>query len=480
MAPSGVIGRKVLLAVFLFSGQPATGHLNPMISIAQALHDRGHESVFAVPDVGGRRQFIESQGFQFCGLRPPLATAALELLNWTEGFFETFVAVRLFFHGLTTYARQVAKIIDEVKADAAVAEFFFFGSCVAAESKGIPNVIVYHAGLPYPGDGIPPFASGLPIGGPWDGKEKRYEFWIRNLERYVDKSIARCRQRMGLGPGPGGYLLNPSSPWLTLVLTSEAMEAPRKVTSNKTFFVGPCFSGRGTSQPSDFPFETLATDKPKVYLSLGTVFNKKPEVFSKIIAAFADGAYQLIVSAGGAFPKLKTQKPRGDLLLFPRVPQVELLTKVDAVISHGGNNTTNETLAAGKPLLIMPVGGEQRDNASRVVYLGAGLRADLKSSTPEEIRKKVHRLLDEPSFAARARQIADALGQTNGPDVAARLIERVVQTGRPLVRLPGDPLTVTAKGPMPCEATKEKKAIWSNSALEESHSQKLCARGMDP
>jgi UDP:flavonoid glycosyltransferase YjiC (YdhE family) len=95
--------------------------------------------------------------------------------------------------------------------------------------------------------------------------------------------------------------------------------------------------------------------------------------------------------------------------LFESVPQVKVLSPVDIVISHGGNNTVNESLAAGKPLLLMPVGGEQGDNASRVVYLGVGLRADIKRSTSQEISMKVRYLIEELAFRKSAEKIADIL-----------------------------------------------------------------------
>jgi UDP:flavonoid glycosyltransferase YjiC (YdhE family) len=65
-----------------------------------------------------------------------------------------------------------------------------------------------------------------------------------------------------------------------------------------------CFSDQNGGQVNDFPFNRLPKDKPKIYVSLGTVFNKKPKIFNKLIKAFADGGYQFIISAGNAFAKL--------------------------------------------------------------------------------------------------------------------------------------------------------------------------------
>lgn len=422
-----------------------------MLTIAFQLNTKGHTVVFTAPAAPGTEQFITDQGFHFIGIRPPLSAVGLLLLSFTSGFTETFLASRFFFGGLTYYARAITKVLEEIRPAAVITDFSFLGGSLAAELKDTPYVIVYHAGLSFPGPDIPPFASGLPIGGERGFKGKWYGFIVNIMVSHVDKKIARARRRFKLPPAGKGYLTCPSSPWLTLVLSAEASEAPRFPLPSTSYFVGPCFAGREDAGASDFPFDRFSPEKPKVYVSLGTVFNKKPGVFKRIIDAFSDGRYQLIVSAGGAFAKLRAQSLPTNVLIFERVPQVEVLSRVTAVISHGGNNTVNETLAAGKPLLVMPVGGEQGDNASRVVYLGAGLRANIKEATSQEIGAKVDRLIKEPAFRQRAQEIAESLVQTQGAVTAARFIEHVAQSRQPLQRPNGYPLTVTHDSTPPWE-----------------------------
>lgn len=440
------------MSTFLFTAQPSIGHLNPMLTIARQLQSDGHTIAFAGTAPARIEKGITASGFRFFNLRPSVSTLGLLLLPFTSGYVETFMAIRLFFSGLSYYAQAIGRILDEFRPDVVVSDFSFHGACLAAESKDIPYVIIYHAGLSFKGQGVPPFGSGLPIGETWGGKEKLYYSLSNSLERSVDSAIARARKKLGLPSGGKGYLTRPSSPWLTLVLTAEAIEAPRFPLTPSTFFVGPCFSSKQSTKVDDFPFDQLSPDKPKIYVSLGTVFNRKPKVFSKIIHAFADGRYQTIVSAGGAFARLRAQNLPADVLLFERVPQVEILSRVDAVISHGGNNTVNETLAAGKPLLVMPIGGEQGDNASRVVYLGVGLRADIKRASSQEIGTKVSHLIEEPTFRQRAEEIADALALTQGQVTAVKFIKRVAETRQPIVRPELYPLTVTIKTPAPWES----------------------------
>lgn len=427
------------------------GHLNPMLSIANQMRSAGHEIEFIFSGPKKIGKIIRDNDYPAFNMRPHPSALLFLFLPLLAGYLETFIALKIFFSGLGHYANGINRKLRETGADALVSDFAFPGAGLAAEAVNIPYVIIYHAGLGFKGPGIPPFGSGLPIGKKWGRKGKVYQYFSDLLENSLAASVSRARKRLSLPAKERATFHYLSSPWLNLVLTAEAGEAPRYELPETTFFTGPCFDGRQSQRSRDFPFEKLSSDKKKIYLSLGTFFNKKPGVFRKIISAFADSPYQLIVSAGGAFKKLSSQPLPAEVLLFDRVPQLEVLSQVDAVISHGGNNTVNETLSKGKPLLVMPVGGEQGDNASRVEYLGAGLRADIKKSTPREICEKVKRLIEEETFNKRAKEVANSLAMTEGPVTAARFIEHVAEKRRPLVRPAGYPLTVTRENALPWE-----------------------------
>ncbi|MBI3926404.1 MAG: glycosyltransferase family 1 protein [Armatimonadetes bacterium] len=426
------------MAKLLFASQPGMGHVNPLLSIARRLRSEGHEITFVGTGPEAVQKVIRDAGFPLAPISPPLSALGFLLLPYASGFLETLLACNLFLGDSGHYARAVGRVTDEVGPAAIVADFAFPGGHLAAEARGLPYATVYSAGLAYRGPGIPPFGSGLPIGEDWGWRGRVLQWCVARVQRRMLAQLTRARARLGLSRPAGEYFW--SSPWLTLVLTSEAVEAPRHPLPAETFFVGPCFAERtGTGTP--VPFDRL-DGRPVVYVSLGTVFNRKPRVFERIIGAFEDGRCQLIVSAGGAYPALSRRRWPPHVHLFAAVPQVDVLPWTDAVISHGGNNTVNETLASGKPLLVLPVGGEQMDNASRVVYLKAGLRGHVGDSG-SAIRRRTDRLLGEPVFRERAAECARALAETGGARVAAGLIQRLLETREPVRRPEGFPLTVT-------------------------------------
>jgi MGT family glycosyltransferase len=263
------------------------------------------------------------------------------------------------------------------------------------------------------------------------------------------------RRAFGLVRGQPDVLRTPASPWLNLVMSHEAIEAPRSGLGPSTFYVGPCFSTRRGTDTEGFPFDKLRADAFKVYVSLGTVFNDKPEVFRTLLRGLDAPGLQVVVSAGAAYPALASKPLPPHVLLFRRVPQVDLLPRMDLVISHGGNNSTNETLAAGKPLLVVPVGGEQHDNARRVEYLGAGLFQPMKGMTEASIRRAVARLRAEPGFREKAEALRQQLENTEGTRTASALIALLARRREPL-RLPeGMPRTVTREALAPLLASME-------------------------
>ncbi len=419
--------------------------------MASALRSRGHQALFVCSASNEAARAVEARGFTRFHLRPTPGLLGAALLPWTSGFFETSFAVALFTRGVPYYAEALSKIIAQHSPAAVVADFTFPGAALAAEAADVPYATVYHAGLSFPGPGVPPFGSGLPLGEEWGSRGRLYRRLAGAVDVMAMGAVNGARRRLGLPEQEESFLTRPSSPWLNLVLTAEALEAPRAPLPPSTFFVGPCID-RERARDDEALLEQLDRSRPRVYVSLGTFFNNRPEFFRRIIETFSDGKLQLIVSAGAAFEKLSRASLPASVLLRKSVPQLALLPHVSAVIGHGGNNSTNETLAAGKPLLVVPVGGEQGDNASRVVFLGAGLRAELRRARPEELRAKVFRLLEEPGFSRRAEELAREVAKTDGVGSSAVLLERLAQSRARVERAPGSPLTFASASAQPAVA----------------------------
>jgi UDP:flavonoid glycosyltransferase YjiC (YdhE family) len=102
-----------------------------------------------------------------------------------------------------------------------------------------------------------------------------------------------------------------------------------------------------------------------------------------------------------------------------------VLPLVDVVISHGGNNTTTESIHFGKPMVVLPLFWDQYDNAQRVDELGCGIRLATYECADGELTGAVDRLLADGELRSRLAQIGAGVRERDGVTVAAERIERV-------------------------------------------------------
>jgi len=439
----------------IFLNQPSVGHLNTLLNIASQMKEDGHSVQFLVPGIRGIRTGIQvfdtgnsipdriTQKGLACDLIPPHLSLIWNafFLPYKSGYEETIHAFNMFYQGIEHNTRYILKFIQEYCPDVLVTDFAFPAASLAAEVAKIPYVVIYHSGLPFRGSGIPPFGSGLPIGDDYSNPSNEYVGRENQFIEHLDRLVNNARRVFGLQPAEPDILRRPYSPWLNLVVSVTAMEAPRNNLTDNTFFIGPCFDKR--SGEEQFPFDQLRSDKFKIYISLGTVFNNKPEVFAKIMRALDVPDYQVIVSAGGAYKKLQKSAIPKNATIYRSVPQTGLLNKIDLFISHGGNNSINEALASGKPIIVMPVGGEQADNASRIVYLGVGKRIDITRFSEKQLLGIVEEIRQTPTFQEQVLNIMNDLSSTRGVATASRCIAWVAQQKKPLNNKKGIPLTIT-------------------------------------
>jgi UDP:flavonoid glycosyltransferase YjiC (YdhE family) len=92
------------------------------------------------------------------------------------------------------------------------------------------------------------------------------------------------------------------------------------------------------------------------------------------------------------------------------------------VVTHGGHGTVLRALAHGVPLLCMPLGRDQADNAVRVAARGAGLTLP-PGATAGEIRAALSRLLGEEGFRDAARRLGAAVSAEAASPAAIEELE---------------------------------------------------------
>jgi UDP:flavonoid glycosyltransferase YjiC (YdhE family) len=102
-----------------------------------------------------------------------------------------------------------------------------------------------------------------------------------------------------------------------------------------------------------------------------------------------------------------------------------------AVISHGGLSTITAALTAGVPLICIPQGRDQSDNAERVAASGAG-RAVATGAPPAQIACALKELLADPAALHEARRFADVIAGLGGGDAATREVAGLARSRAPV------------------------------------------------
>jgi MGT family glycosyltransferase len=168
----------------------------------------------------------------------------------------------------------------------------------------------------------------------------------------------------------------------------------------------------------------LDPSRRHVLITLGTVNQDAGDRFFRTaleaVAALPDVQAVVNVPAEGFEP------PPPNALLAARIPQLELLPHLDAVVCHAGHNTTCEALAHGLPLVVAPIRDDQPAVASQVTEAGAGIRVKFGRVSAGELREAIRAVLDDPGYAMAAERIHKSFEAAGGAPAAARRLEEIL------------------------------------------------------
>ncbi|HWD09594.1 MAG TPA: nucleotide disphospho-sugar-binding domain-containing protein, partial [Actinomycetota bacterium] len=167
--------------------------------------------------------------------------------------------------------------------------------------------------------------------------------------------------------------------------------------------------------------------RARILVSLGTHNGEAGDRFYRVLleaVAAQASSLQLILVVPAASRAALGNLP-DHVLAAERVPQLELVDRVDAVVTHGGLATVSEALMAGKPLVVAPIRDDQPLIAERVEALGAGLRVRFGRASATDLAHAMEAVLTEPAFAAAALRVGSSLASAGGASAAADQLEKL-------------------------------------------------------
>jgi UDP:flavonoid glycosyltransferase YjiC (YdhE family) len=111
------------------------------------------------------------------------------------------------------------------------------------------------------------------------------------------------------------------------------------------------------------------------------------------------------------------------IIAIPYAPFAKIFPRASVIVHQGGIGTTGQALRAGKPMLVMPYGGDQFDNGARIERLGVGHTIVRKQYQSNRVAARLKQLFDDPSYREKAESLGRRVQAENGVSEACTSIE---------------------------------------------------------
>lgn len=416
------------MAHYLFTQWDGGGSLPPELTIIRQLIEADHDvSVIGDPVTEPEVRAVGVTDFRPWVEAPHHTTRAVED-DYTRDW-EVRSPLAILRHMMETlmvspaplFARETLAAVDDLRPDAIVSSFTLLGAMMAAESRGLPCATLVPNVVALPAEGMPPFGTGLsPAEGPLGRLRDRTLNAV--VERLWNKGLPELnRARAALDLPPLDRLLAQFEQIdRVLALTATAFDFPAHLPANVRY-VGPQLDEPLWAEPWEPP---LADDRPLVLVAMSSTFMDHLDQLQRAVTALGSLPVRGLVTTGPAISPEQIDAP-GNVTVIATAPHHEVLAHADLLLTHGGHGTVMKGLIAEVPIVCMPTGRDQPDNAARIVSRGAGVKVAKKAS-PRKIAAAVERVLRDPTFAEGAARLGRRIRTETGTDAARSELELLV------------------------------------------------------
>jgi UDP:flavonoid glycosyltransferase YjiC (YdhE family) len=375
------MGRRLSLAnmrVLVSCSIGGAGHFNPLRPFIDALRKSDDDVLLVIPPA--LESVVASRGYPFRvgGEPPPEAVSAIrEAISTASRADAAFLSEHELFGRLCTGAMlpAMAAAFESWKPELVLREPCEYAAAVVARQHGIPQaqVAVSQARIEI---------SALDLAAP-------------ALESYDGGVVEELR----------------SSPYLTRLPASMDPQ---------------CYSDtRRFREEVRASYERLPKwwdneAMPLVYLTFGSIagsMHLAAEAYRTALDAVSDLEVRVLLTVGHRIDIAELGTIPTNVHVEAWVPQDEVFGHASLVVCHGGSGTTFGALAAGLPLVIVPLFADQFPNARRVAEAGAGIavepaspegseRASMRPEDAARMGDAIVTVLHEPSYSAAAARIS--------------------------------------------------------------------------
>jgi MGT family glycosyltransferase len=375
----------------LLSTRQGAGHFGPMIPFAHALLRDNNEVLVAAPVSAAA--MVADAGLDHHPIPDPPAEGRDELFATARGLSaheaNALVVGDLFIRKDTPAAYpHLRRAIESWRADVVLHDISDFAAGLAAEAAGVPAANV-----------------AITLG-----------VHMRTLGETIAAALDEVREQLGLEPDPQLERIA-STPSFTLL--PERLEDPETAAVSKALR----FRLPERRDPRPLPDWWSNTEWPLVYLTFGSVaptMDFFPGLYREALDALTRLPVRVLVTVGRERDPAELGPTGANVHVARWIPQADVMPHAAVMVCHGGSGTVNMGLAAGVPMVVVPLFADQPYNARRVEEVGAGLALDPSdlSRLPDTVRA----VLAERSYRESAAIIAGETRRLPTVDTATEIL----------------------------------------------------------
>lgn len=379
----------------------AHGHVNPSLEVIRELVARGHRVTYAIPH-------LFEEKVAETGAEPVLHTTTLPspdddpeawgttLLDNVEPFLEDAIAV----------LPQLAAAYEGDEPDLVLHDIASYPARVLARRWGVPEISLSPnlvAWTGYEEEVAEPMWAEAKASERGKAYYARFEAWLREngVTQHPDPFVGR--------------------PPRSLVLIPKALQPNAdRVDEAVHTFVGACQGDRAAQGDWERP----AGAEKVLLVSLGSAYTKQPGFYRACIEAFGDlPGWHVVLQVGKHVQASDLGEVPANVEVHDWVPQLAVLKKADAFITHAGAGGSQEGLATATPMVAVPQAVDQFGNADMLQGLGVARHLPMEEVTAGALREAVLALVDDPEVARKLGEIQREMAAEGGTKRAADLIE---------------------------------------------------------
>lgn len=369
----------------------ADGHVNPTVPLVEELVRRGTRVSYVVNERHASR--IAAAGAEPIGLpfgEPPALSGPVDPAS----------VLRAVLSEAESAMPVLLERFEREPPDAVCHDRTALAGVALADKLNVPEIAL-----------VPTFAR--------DEHTDPYQLEFASASSRADQLDAYLRDfqdRYGIGDRLQRALDTPAP--LNLVFLPRWFQIGGQHFDSRFCFLGPALGQRGRE-----PWQPARTDRPLLFVSLGTIFSRQADFYRTCVQAFADSGWQVAMSVGNHTNPDELGDIPDNIQIRASFPQPAVLQHAAVFLSHAGMNSTMESLHHGVPLVAVPQIDEQEANAARVEELGAGRRLQRADLTPQLLRATVEAVAADDDIRASATACSAALQRCDAPARGADALE---------------------------------------------------------